>query len=80
MLHEMIHLYDHCRFNVDWSNLRHHACSEVSESDLDSLTTDSYRQYVHTADFLPVETPLIRSVRRICLAIVLTQTRSGGVI
>lgn len=28
--HELIHMYDHCRFKVDWSNLRHHACSEVS--------------------------------------------------
>ena len=27
--HELLHLYDHCRFKVDWSNLRHHACSEV---------------------------------------------------
>ncbi|KAF9350809.1 Mitochondrial inner membrane protease atp23 [Mortierella sp. AD094] len=29
MIHEMIHMYDHCVFNVDWGNLRHHACSEV---------------------------------------------------
>jgi hypothetical protein len=29
MLHEMIHMFDHCRFNVNWLNLRHHACSEV---------------------------------------------------
>ncbi|KAI8359720.1 peptidase M76 family-domain-containing protein [Mortierella sp. GBAus27b] len=29
MIHEMIHMYDHCVFNVDWDNLRHHACSEV---------------------------------------------------
>lgn len=31
MVHEMIHMYDHCRFNVDWSDCRHHACSEVRE-------------------------------------------------
>lgn len=30
--HELLHLYDHCRFKVDWSNLRHHACSEVCSS------------------------------------------------
>lgn len=30
LAHEMIHAFDHCRFKVDWSNLRHHACSEVS--------------------------------------------------
>ncbi|KAK3805748.1 MAG: peptidase M76 family-domain-containing protein [Benniella sp.] len=29
MIHEMIHMYDHCIFNVEWDNLRHHACSEV---------------------------------------------------
>jgi inner membrane protease ATP23 len=27
--HELVHLYDHTKFNVDWHNLRHHACSEV---------------------------------------------------
>lgn len=27
--HELLHLYDQSRFSVDWSNLRHHACSEV---------------------------------------------------
>lgn len=30
LAHEMLHAFDHCRFKVDWSNLRHHACSEVS--------------------------------------------------
>lgn len=27
--HELVHLYDMCRFKVDWADLRHHACSEV---------------------------------------------------
>lgn len=27
--HELIHLYDTCKFDVDFSNLRHHACTEV---------------------------------------------------
>lgn len=30
LVHELVHMYDHCKFKVDWSNLRHHACSEVS--------------------------------------------------
>ncbi|KAJ3517405.1 hypothetical protein NLJ89_g526 [Agrocybe chaxingu] len=30
--HELIHMYDHCRFKVDWSNLRHHACSEHEDT------------------------------------------------
>ncbi|KZS93372.1 hypothetical protein SISNIDRAFT_80367 [Sistotremastrum niveocremeum HHB9708] len=32
--HELLHLYDQSRFSVDWSNLRHHACSEVRASNL----------------------------------------------
>ncbi|EJT47351.1 hypothetical protein A1Q1_03822 [Trichosporon asahii var. asahii CBS 2479] len=31
LAHEMIHAFDHCRFKVDWSNLRHHACSESTD-------------------------------------------------
>lgn len=30
LAHEMIHWWDHCRFKVDWNDLKHHACSEVS--------------------------------------------------
>jgi hypothetical protein len=29
IVHEMIHAFDHCRFDVKWLDLRHHACSEV---------------------------------------------------
>ncbi|CAE6448978.1 unnamed protein product [Rhizoctonia solani] len=29
LVHEMIHVYDHARFKVNWSDLRHHACSEA---------------------------------------------------
>ena len=29
LVHELVHMYDHGKFKVDWSNLRHHACSEV---------------------------------------------------
>lgn len=30
----MVHWFDHCRFLVDWSNLRHHACSEIRAASL----------------------------------------------
>lgn len=30
LTHEMVHAYDHCKFNVNWMDLKHHACSEVS--------------------------------------------------
>ena len=26
--------WDHCRFKVDWSDLRHHACSEIRAATL----------------------------------------------
>ena len=29
LAHELVHMYDDCKFKVDWRNLRHHACSEV---------------------------------------------------
>ncbi|KXN84977.1 Mitochondrial inner membrane protease ATP23 [Leucoagaricus sp. SymC.cos] len=34
LVHELMHMYDHCRFKVDWSNLRHHACSEIRANSL----------------------------------------------
>lgn len=34
LTHEMVHAYDHCKFNVDWMDLRHHACSEIRASSL----------------------------------------------
>lgn len=34
MVHELMHMYDQCRFKVDWSNLRHHACSEIRANNL----------------------------------------------
>jgi inner membrane protease ATP23 len=34
MVHEMIHMYDHAKFKVDWTNLKHQACSEVRAGSL----------------------------------------------
>ncbi|CAG8597377.1 8878_t:CDS:2 [Ambispora leptoticha] len=34
LIHEMIHMYDHCRFKIDWNNCWHHACSEVRAASL----------------------------------------------
>ncbi len=31
LAHEMIHAYDYLRFKVEWTNLRHAACTEVSK-------------------------------------------------
>ncbi|TBU34402.1 peptidase M76 family-domain-containing protein [Dichomitus squalens] len=34
MVHELVHMYDHVKFKVDWDNLRHHACSEIRANSL----------------------------------------------
>ncbi|GHJ84419.1 hypothetical protein NliqN6_0821 [Naganishia liquefaciens] len=34
IVHEMIHAFDHCRFDVKWLDLRHHACSEIRAANL----------------------------------------------
>jgi len=34
LVHELVHMYDHCKFKVDWTNLRHHACSEIRANSL----------------------------------------------
>ncbi|KDQ15572.1 hypothetical protein BOTBODRAFT_31466 [Botryobasidium botryosum FD-172 SS1] len=34
MVHELVHMYDHAKFNVDWSDIRHHACSEIRAANL----------------------------------------------
>ncbi|KAH7886436.1 peptidase M76 family-domain-containing protein [Phlebopus sp. FC_14] len=34
LTHELIHMYDQCKFKVDWHNLRHHACSEIRANNL----------------------------------------------
>ncbi|KAE8240889.1 hypothetical protein A4X03_0g8272, partial [Tilletia caries] len=44
--HEMIHWWDHCRFQVNWDNLRHNACSEIRAASLSGdckFTTDFAR-------------------------------------
>lgn len=34
LAHEMVHAWDHARFKVDWGDLRHAACTEVSYADV----------------------------------------------
>ena len=34
LAHELVHMYDHCANNMDWTDSQHLACSEV--------TTDNY--------------------------------------
>ncbi|KAG8967325.1 Mitochondrial inner membrane protease atp23 [Tulasnella sp. 419] len=34
MVHEMVHMYDHAKFNVNWEDIRHHACSEIRAANL----------------------------------------------
>jgi inner membrane protease ATP23 len=50
IVHELMHMYDHCRFKVDWGNLRHHACSEVCllYSSTQTFVNDGYPRFVPT--------------------------------
>ena len=32
LTHELVHAYDDCRGHVNWDNLEHLACSEVSSN------------------------------------------------
>jgi hypothetical protein len=34
LTHELMHAFDYCRFKMDFNNVRHHACSEVSDCSL----------------------------------------------
>jgi mitochondrial inner membrane protease ATP23 len=34
LAHEMVHAFDHCRFNFNYNDLRHIACGEVSQFDI----------------------------------------------
>ncbi|CUS23353.1 LAQU0S09e02850g1_1 [Lachancea quebecensis] len=34
MAHEMVHYFDNLKWQVDWLNLKHHACSEIRASSL----------------------------------------------
>jgi len=34
MAHELIHAFDDCRAYVDWTNIDHHACSEIRAANL----------------------------------------------
>jgi inner membrane protease ATP23 len=34
LTHELVHAYDHCRAQLDWTDLRHHACTEVRAANL----------------------------------------------
>lgn len=47
IVHESIHVYDHCRAVVDWDgNCAHHACTEVRAAALSgdcSMTNELYR-------------------------------------
>ena len=37
LTHELIHAYDHCRAHLDWNNLQHLACTEVSNTVINTI-------------------------------------------
>ena len=34
LAHELIHVYDYCRFKMNWLDLKHHACAEIRAASL----------------------------------------------
>lgn len=60
LVHELIHAYDHCRAaNLDWTNLEHHACSEIRAA---SLSGDcSYKRETQRGHFT------IRGQHQVCV-------------
>ncbi|KAJ1629864.1 peptidase M76 family-domain-containing protein [Pavlovales sp. CCMP2436] len=36
MVHELIHAFDDCRAHVEWTDLKHHACTEIRAANLSS--------------------------------------------
>ncbi|KAK9317393.1 peptidase M76 family-domain-containing protein [Lipomyces starkeyi] len=47
LAHELIHAYDEMKFHVDWTNLKHHACSEIRASNLSGecrMTNEIFRR------------------------------------
>ncbi|XP_065174760.1 mitochondrial inner membrane protease ATP23 homolog [Sycon ciliatum] len=40
--HELVHAYDHCRAEVNWSNVEHQACSEIRAC---MLSRECYYKY-----------------------------------
>ena len=37
LAHELVHMYDHCANNMDWTDSQHLACSEVTTTNLSLL-------------------------------------------
>lgn len=61
--HELVHWYDNMRFQVDWLNLRHHACSEVRAASLSGECAIMTEFWKH-AGFMKMAKGHQRCVRR----------------
>ncbi|ORX55826.1 metalloprotease ATP23 [Hesseltinella vesiculosa] len=50
MVHEMVHMYDNHKFKVNWTDLNHHACSEIRAASLsgDCRWTNEIRRGFYT--------------------------------
>lgn len=52
LVHEMIHAYDDARANIDWHDLRQHACTEIRAAHLSGDC--SFRREVDRGNFNPM--------------------------
>lgn len=66
LVHELVHMYDHATFNVNWNSLRHHACSEVClcSPHIQAFTTIVYAFYKIRANSLSGDCSWGREIQR----------------
>jgi mitochondrial inner membrane protease ATP23 len=65
LVHELLHMYDHAVFIVDWSNLRYHACSEVCLlTHIEAFTNIIYTFYKIRANSLSGDCSWAREIQR----------------
>jgi mitochondrial inner membrane protease ATP23 len=65
LVHELLHMYDHAVFKVDWSNLRYHACSEVCLlTHIQAFTNITYTFYKIRANSLSGDCSWAREIQR----------------
>jgi inner membrane protease ATP23 len=81
LVHELLHMYDHAVFIVDWSNLRYHACSEVCLlTHIEAFTNIIYTFYKIRANSLSGDCSWAREIQRGRFFSKQHQVRASGVV
>ena len=64
LVHELIHAYDDARAHIDWTNLVHHACTEIRAANLSGDC--SFRRELNRSNISPLHISMAgqRCIRR----------------